>query len=150
MQEGLAPSSGHEADSCHNTTLIVIFTRDDNHNLTARRREFFPGDPASPSKAKAANVVVKQEERPTDASDAGICTHDYQYLMAGMGILMISNHPELETLVRGALSHVLLGSKPRGVPMSDGFTGKALMKVVPAVFDTDRLRVISLSPSPRV
>ena len=88
-------------------------------------------------------MTVKREESPTGASNDGIIIPEHQNPTAGMGVSMVSNHPELETMVRAALDHMLLGSRPRGARVSEGFAGKALSKVAPAVFDTDRLRVFA-------
>lgn len=90
-------------------------------------------------------VAVKHEEPPSVVADQGVVLHEYEDLTAGMGIYTVSNHPELETVVREALNHMLLGSRPRGARITDGFARKALTNVAPAIFDTDRLRVILFS-----
>lgn len=110
-------------------------------------QDSIPTTPAMFSRDETSGVAVKREESPSDAADHELVIHENEDLAAGMGIHMASDHPELEAVVREALNHMLLGSRPRGARITDGFAGKALTKMAPAVFDTDRLRVISW-PSP--
>lgn len=133
--------------------MIVSFTRSHAHGLTAKREDFIPQSCATRMATTIARentgVAVKREESPHHASDLGLAIPEYQDPTAGTGVSMISNHPELETIVRAALDHMLLGSRPRGTRVSGGFAEKALTKMAPAVFDTDRLRVSSpASPVP--
>lgn len=126
--------------------MIVSFARSNSNGLTAKReesatRDFAPRIVAIATREITPGVTVKRERSPADAATRRSAIHESGDITAGMGVSMVSDHPELETIVRAALDHMLLGSRPRGARVSGGFVGKALAKVAPAVFDTDRLRV---------
>lgn len=132
--------------------LIVSFTISNAYRVAVKREESITQDstPATPvtfARDETTGVDVKREESHSDVADHGSPIHGYDDLAGGTEICMVSDHPELETVVRDALNHMVLGSQPRGARITDGFAAKALTKLVPAIFDTNRLRVIPWPPS---
>lgn len=126
----------------------IKFQKSDREVLAVIHSEFTPTTLATVASDKTPGMMtIKREESPTDVSDRGSIILRYEDPTVGTGIRMVSDHLEVDTVVREALNHMLLGSRPRGVRISEGFVGKALTKVAPAIFDTDRLRVV-LPPSP--
>lgn len=127
-----------------NGRMMVKITRDGYNGLTAKRENPATRGPllAGVVPSSRDDIAVKPEQSPVRHSDHGPTTLGRQDPSLEVMAHMVSNHPELETIVRTALDHMLLSSKPRGARVSGGLAGKALAKVAPAVFDTDRLRVL--------
>ena len=144
--------SGRSVPHGEGSRLIVSFTISNAYRVTVKREQSITQDPIATSpvifpRDETSGVTVKREESPSDVTDHGRIIHEYEDLATGIGICMVSDHPQLDTVVREALNHMLLGSRPRGARITDGFARKALTKVAPAIFDTDKLRVIP-RPSP--
>lgn len=124
--------------------MMVKITRNGYNGVTAKRENsatrssFLAGFVPS----SRDDITVKLEQSPVRHSDHGPTTLGHQDPSLEVMAHMVSNHPELETIVRTSLDHMLLGSKSRGAHVSGGLTRKALVKVAPAVFDTNRLRVL--------
>lgn len=126
--------------------MMINFTRNNRNGVTAKREntmtQNLPLGDVIPSSKDA--MTMKTGEPPFRDSDYGFVIQEHQDSSLEVVAQLVSNHPELEVVVRTALEHMLRGSKPRGARVSGGFTGKALTSAVPSVFDTDRLRVLFL------
>ena len=124
--------------------MMINFTRNGRNGVTAERENMATRNPPLGDIIPSTKdgVAVKTEESPPRDSDYGFIIQGHQDLSLEVVTQMVSNHSELEIVVRTALEHMLLGSKPRGARISGGFTGKALVLIAPAIFDTDRLRVL--------
>lgn len=151
---GSVHASGHGVASyLGGPRLIVSFTKSDTHGFIARRESPVarsPGFemPTAHHGEKIQDVVVKREELSCNISNYGLITHEYQDQTMEMGIFMVSDHHDLETVVYDALNHILLGSRPRGSRIFESLVETALTKVAPSIFDTNRLRVLLPSPPP--
>lgn len=123
--------------------MMVNFTRNGRSGVTAKRENSVNRNPLLGDVIPSTKdgVAVKPEGSLARDSDYGSAIQGHQDPSLEVMAHIVSNHPELETVVRITLDHMLLGSISRGARISEGFAGKALARVAPAVFDTDRLRV---------